>query len=192
MTRIPQPGNCKDIRIRCKDGCAKEVANIARQRQFRFLSWHFGHINKPWQAMIGPKTPTNSLFCERNPSSKTRSWLKFQTQKVGIPWSPLSQIVFSDKTQHVFASKWWMIYLVISLRSFERFQGFLYISQTLPSFQQLDLPYSLSSPWPGPGLWTSPALPTSQRVSQCLHSLPAASVWREKSFAWMDGLFVFF
>ena len=136
---------------------------------------------------IGLKTPKNSLFCVRNPSSKTRSWLKFQTQKVGIPYSPLSQIV----SIYVFASKWWMIYLLISLRSFERFQGFLYISQTLPSFQQLDLPYSLSSPWPAPGLWTSPALPTSQRVSQCWHSLPAASVWREKSFAWMDVLLFF-
>ena len=48
LTRTPQPGNRKDIRIRCKDRRAKEVANIARQRQFRFLSWQVGHIDKPW------------------------------------------------------------------------------------------------------------------------------------------------
>ena len=66
-------------------------------------------------------------------------------------------------------------------------------AQTLPSFRQLDLPYSLSSPWPGPGLWTSPALPTSRRVSQCWHSLPAASGWRSQrknpSLGWMVRCF---
>ena len=55
LTRIPQPGNCKDIRIRCKNGCPKEVANIACQRQFRFLSWHFVHID-----MIGNDRPKNA------------------------------------------------------------------------------------------------------------------------------------
>ena len=59
-------------------------------------------------------------------------------------------------------------------------------SQTLPSFRQLDLPYSLSSPWPGRDLWISLALPTSQRVSQCWHSLPAASgAKKNPSLGWM-------
>ena len=68
------------------------------------------------------------------------------------------------------------------------------MSQTLPSFRQLDLPYSLSSPWPGPGLWTSPALPASRRVSQCWHSLPAASVCGQRknpSLGWMFCLLLF-
>ena len=54
------------------------------------------------------------------------------------------------------------------------FPGGKKMSQTLPSFQQLDLPYSPSGKHAG--LMVAP-LPTSQRVSQWWHSLPAASVW---------------
>ena len=68
------------------------------------------------------------------------------------------------------------------------------MSQTLPSFRQLDPPYSLSSPWPGRDLWTSPALPTGQRVSQWWHSLPAALVivCSQRKIIHLDGWFVFF